>query len=107
MRTDMTQTTLTANNFDLPTLVLRDNDIQSIEAYLDEQHAKLGELLTLSPLVIDLSAYPSELGTDDLALIVGTLRARGMHPVAVSGANKEQLITARLLELAVMPRKKR
>jgi hypothetical protein len=30
-----------------------------------------------------------------------------MHPVAVSGANKEQLVTARLLELAVMPRKKR
>ncbi len=57
--------------------------------------------------MIDLSAYPSELGTDDLALIIGTLRARGMHPVAVSGANKEQLVTARLLELAVMPRKKR
>ena len=103
----MTQSILTANAYDLPTLVLRDNDIRAIEAYLDEQHAKLGELLTLSPLVIDLSAYPSELGTDDLALIIGTLRARGMHPVAVSGANKEQLITARLLELAVMPRKKR
>jgi septum formation inhibitor MinC len=107
MRTNMTQSTLTANAYDLPTLVLRDNDIRAIEAYLDEQHAKLGELLTLSPLVIDLSAYPSELGTDDLALIIGTLRARGMHPVAVSGANKEQLVTARLLELAVMPRKKR
>jgi hypothetical protein len=40
-------------------------------------------------------------------MIIGTLRARGMHPVAVSGANKEQLVTARLLELAVMPRKKR
>ncbi len=103
----MTQSTLTANAYDLPTLVLRDNDIRAIEAYLDEQHAKLGELLTLSPLVIDLSAYPTELGTDDLALIIGTLRARGMHPVAVSGANKEQLVTARLLELAVMPRKKR
>jgi septum formation inhibitor MinC len=103
----MTQSTLTANAYDLPTLVLRDNDIRAIEAYLDEQHAKLGELLTLSPLVIDLSAYPSELGTDDLALIIGTLRARGMHPVAVSGANKEQLVTARILELAVMPRKKR
>jgi len=103
----MTQSILTANAYDLPTLVLRDNDIRAIEAYLDEQHAKLGELLTLSPLVIDLSAYASELGTDDLALIIGTLRARGMHPVAVSGANKEQLVTARLLELAVMPRKKR
>lgn len=103
----MTQSTLTANAYDLPTLVLRDNDIRAIEAYLDEQHAKLVELLTLSPLVIDLSAYPSELGTDDLALIIGTLRARGMHPVAVSGANKEQLVTARILELAVMPRKKR
>ena len=103
----MTQSTLTANAYDLPTLVLRDNDIRAIEAYLDEQHAKLGELLTLSPLVIDLSAYPSELGTDDLALLIGTLRARGMHPIAVSGANKEQLVTARLLELAVMPRKKR
>jgi len=103
----MTQSTLTANAYDLPTLVLRDNDIRAIEIYLDEQHAKLGELLTLSPLVIDLSAYPSELGTDDLALIIGTLRARGMHPVAVSGANKEQLVTARILELAVMPRKKR
>jgi len=103
----MTQSTLTANAYDLPTLVLRDNNIHAIEAYLDEQHAKLGELLTLSPLVIDLSAYPSELGTDDLSLIIGTLRARGMHPVAVSGANKEQLITARLLELAVMPRKKK
>ena len=103
----MTQSTLTANAYDLPTLVLRDNDIRAIETYLDEQHAKLGELLTLSPLVIDLSAYPSELGTDDLALIIGTLRARGMHPVAVSGANKEQLVTARILELAVMPRKKR
>ena len=103
----MTQSILTANAYDLPTLVLRDNDIRTIEASLDEQHAKLGELLTLSPLVIDLSAYPSELGTDDLALIIGTLRARGMHPIAVSGANKEQLVTARLLELAVMPRKKR
>ena len=103
----MTQSTLTANAYDLPTLVLRDNNIHAIEAYLDEQHAKLGELLTLSPLVIDLSAYPTELGTHDLALIIGTLRARGMHPVAVSGANKEQLVTARLLELAVMPRKKR
>ena len=103
----MTQSTLTANAYDLPTLVLRDNDIRAIEAYLDEQHAKLGELLKLSPLVIDLSAYPSELGTDDLALLIGTLRARGMHPIAVSGANKEQLVTARLLELAVMPRKKR
>jgi septum formation inhibitor MinC len=103
----MTQSTLTANTYDLPTLVLRDNDFHAIETYLDEQHAKLGELLTLSPLVIDLSTYPRELGTEGLAMIIGTLRARGMHPVAVSGANKEQLVTARLLELAVMPRKKR
>lgn len=103
----MTQSTLTANAYDLPTLVLRDNDFHAIETYLDEQHAKLGELLTLSPLVIDLSTYPRELGTEGLAMIIGTLRARGMHPVAVSGANKEQLVTARLLELAVMPRKKR
>jgi septum formation inhibitor MinC len=103
----MTQSTLTANAYDLPTLVLRDNDFHAIETYLDEQHAKLGELLTLSPLVIDLSTYPRELGTEGLAMIIGTLRARGMHPVAVSGANKEQLVIARLLELAVMPRKKR
>ena len=103
----MTQSTLTANAYDLPTLVLRDNDFHAIETYLDEQHAKLGELLTLSPLVINLSTYPRELGTEGLAMIIGTLRARGMHPVAVSGANKEQLVTARLLELAVMPRKKR
>jgi len=102
----MTQSTLTANAYDLPTLVLRDNDFHAIETYLDEQHAKLGELLTLSPLVIDLSTYPRELGTEGLAMIIGTLRARGMHPVAVSGANKEQLVTARLLELAIMPRKK-
>jgi septum formation inhibitor MinC len=102
----MTQSTLTANAYDLPTLVLRDNDIHAIETYLDEQHTKLGELLTLSPLVIDLSTYPRELGTEGLAMIIGTLRARGMHPVAVSGANKEQLVTARLLELAIMPRKK-
>ena len=103
----MTESTLVANAYDLPTLVLRDNNLSAIEAYLDAQQTKLGELLTLSPLVIDLSAYPSELGTDDLAMIIGSLRARGMHPVAVSGANKEQLVTARLLELAVMPRKKR
>ena len=89
--------------FSIPTLVLRDLDIDALDAFTARQVARAGNPFDQAPLVIDLSRLPSRDQLTDLPQIVGMLRGHGMVPVGVSGASEAQIQQARALELALMP----
>ena len=57
------------------------------------------------PLVLDFSEYPKDEELQSLPIIIGMLRGYGLLPVGVRGVSKEQQKNAKLLELAIMPRR--
>lgn len=93
-----------AGSFTLPTLLIRDGDIDRLDRFLAEQVAKLPQFFDQAPLVIDLSQFPGDQALEGFPSIVGTVRGHGMIPVGVRGATAEQVEQARMLELAIMPR---
>lgn len=93
-----------AAHFTLPTLLIRDDDSESLDAFLAQQVAKLPQFFDQAPLVIDLSQYRSDDPLDSFPVLVGMIRGHGMVPVGVRGGSTEQCQQARLLELAIMPR---
>ena len=94
---------LESGTFSIPTLVLRDLDIDALDAFVAQQVARAARPLDQVPLVIDLSRLPSRDQLTDLPQIVGMLRGHAMVPVGVCGASEEQKQQARALELALMP----
>lgn len=92
-----------AGQFNLPTLVLREIEIEGLDRFLAQQVAKLPSFFDQAPVAIDLSQLPSRDQLDDFPMIVGMLRGHGMIPVGVRGASEAQRAQARALELAVMP----
>jgi septum site-determining protein MinC len=94
---------LESETFSIPTLVLRDLDIDALDAFIAQQVARAGKPFDQVPLVIDLSLLPSRDQLTDLPQIVGMLRGQGMVPVGVCGASEAQTQQARALELALMP----
>jgi septum site-determining protein MinC len=92
-----------AGQFTMPTLVLRDLDIDGLDAFLVQQVARLPAFFDQAPVAIDLSALPSREQLSDLPMIVGMLRGHGMIPVGVRGASSAQREQALALELAIMP----
>lgn len=93
-----------AAHFTLPTLLIRDDDSESLDAFLTQQVAKLPQFFDQAPLVIDLSQYRSDEPLESFPMLVGMIRGHGMVPVGVRGGSAEQCQQARLLELAIMPR---
>jgi septum site-determining protein MinC len=94
---------LESGAYPVPTLVLRDLDIDALDAFVARQVARAGKSFDQAPLVIDLSLLPRRDQLTDLPQIVGMLRGHGMVPVGVSGASEAQRQQARALELALMP----
>ncbi|MGB5253838.1 MAG: septum site-determining protein MinC, partial [Sedimenticolaceae bacterium] len=79
-----------AGQLTLPTLVLRDNDITGLDAFLAQQVARLPSFFDQAPVAIDLSALPSSAPLAEFPMLVGMLRGHGMIPVGVRGASDEQ-----------------
>ena len=94
---------LESETFSIPTLVLRDLDIDALDAFIAKQVARAGKPFDQVPLAIDLSLLPERGELTDLPQIVGMLRGYGMVPVGVCGASEAQGQQARALELALVP----
>lgn len=95
---------LESGTYSIPTLVLRDLDIDALDAFIAQQVMRAaGGPFDQVPLVIDLSRLPSRDQLTDLPQIVGMLRGHAMVPVGVCGASEEQKQQARALELVLMP----
>ncbi len=94
---------LESGTYSIPTLVLRDLDIDALDAFIAQQVMRAARPFDQVPLVIDLSRLPSRDQLTDLPQIVGMLRGHAMVPVGVCGASEEQKQQARALELALMP----
>jgi septum site-determining protein MinC len=92
-----------AGQFTLPTLVVRDSDVTALDAFLEEQVARLPAFFEQAPVAIDLSGLAQRGAFDGFPMIVGMLRGHGMIPVGVRGASEEQKAQALALELAILP----
>lgn len=95
-----------AGHFTLPTLLLRSDNTQALDAFLAEQAQRAPQFFDQAPLVLDLSQYPEDLELSCFPTIVGMVRGHGMIPIGVRGATTEQEELARMLELAIMPRQR-
>ncbi len=94
---------LKAGQFTIPTLMLRESDVDALDDFLAEHVARSPAFFDQAPVAIDLSALPSREQLADFPMIVGMLRGHGMIPVGVRGASDEQKQQALALEMAVMP----
>lgn len=93
---------LKASSFTLPIIRLLDNDLEAVAAELGSKVEKAPDFFHNTPVVIDLSALPTDIGTVEIPLLVGLLRGSGMIPFAVRGGTKDQIEAAEALELAVL-----
>ena len=94
---------LAPRSFSIPMLVLRDLDLEALDAFIVQQLKGSQKPFDQTPLVIDLSLLPERGELTDLPQIVGVLRGHGMVPVGVCGASEAQKQQARALELALVP----
>ncbi len=94
---------LEPETYAIPTLVLRDLDIDALDAFIAQQPKGSRAPFGQTPLVIDLSLFPDRGELTGLPQIVGMLRGHGMVPVGVAGASEAQKQQARALELALVP----
>lgn len=92
-----------AGQFTIPTLVLRDTDVDELDAFLTKQIARLPSFFQQAPVAIDLTALSQREELLEFPMIVGMLRGHGLIPVGVRGASEEQKVQAIALELAVLP----
>lgn len=95
---------LKATQFMLPLLRLSDNDVDAIAEFVSEKVSQAPALLDGAPVVIDLEALPADNRALDFASVVGTLRACGMVPVGIRGADDEHRAMAGAFDLAVLPK---
>ena len=93
---------LKAASFTLPIIRLLDSDIEAVAARLGAKVEKAPDFFRNTPVVIDLSDFPSGAGPVGLPLLVGLLRGYGMIPFGVRGGNQEQNAAAEALELAIL-----
>lgn len=96
-----------AGQFTIPTLVLRDRDLDALDRFLAEQAARSPGFFNRAPVAIDISQLPIDDVVNDLVIVVGMLRGHGMIPVGVRGAAAEQHDQIAALELALMPAARR
>ena len=95
--------TMKAGQFIIPTLILRDQDVSGLDAFLADQVARLPGFFDQAPVAIDVSQLKGQDAFTDFPMLVGILRGHGLIPVGIRGASEEQKAYARALELAVMP----
>lgn len=92
-----------AGQFTIPTLVLKDLDVELLDDFLSRQIGRSPQFFDQAPVAIDISQLPSRDQLDELPMVVGMLRGHGMIPVGVRGASAAQRDQALALELAIMP----
>ncbi len=93
---------LKAASFTLPIIRLLDSDIEAVAARLGAKVEQAPDFFHHTPVVIDLSDFPTTEGAAGLPLLVGLLRGYGMIPFGVRGGNKDQNAAAEALELAIL-----
>jgi septum site-determining protein MinC len=96
-----------AGQYQLPTLVLRSDDLDGLDEFLAAQIARLPSVFEQAPVAIDISAMPGQAQFDGFPMLVGMLRGHGLVPVGIRGATQAQRAQARALELAIMPAARR
>lgn len=94
---------LKATQFMLPLLQLSDNNVDAIADFVGEKIAQAPALLKGAPVVVDLEALPPHNRAVDFASVVGVLRAHGMIPIGIRGADENNRDMAAAMDLAVMP----
>lgn len=94
---------LKAGHYTLPSLRIREDDLDALDGYLARRVAQMPQFFDQAPLVLDVEQYPVDNLMESFPAIVGMIRGHGMVPVGVRGASPEQQEQAKLLELAVMP----
>jgi len=92
-----------AGQFTMPILVVREIDVEGLDAFLAQQVARSPSFFERAPVAIDLSQLSERGQLSDFPMVVGMLRGHGMIPIGVRGASVEQQAQAAALELAIMP----
>lgn len=93
---------LKAAGFTLPIIRLLQGDIEAVAAELGARVEQAPEFFRNTPVVIDLSSFPTAGGEVEFPLLVGLLRGYGMIPFGVRGGNKQQNAAAEAMELAIL-----
>jgi septum site-determining protein MinC len=93
---------LKAAGFTLPIIRLLRPDIEAVAAGLGARVEQAPEFFRNTPVVIDLSGFPTGSGVVELPLLVGLLRGYGMIPFGVRGGDKAQNAAAEAMELAIL-----
>jgi septum site-determining protein MinC len=92
-----------AGQYTIPTLVVRDADLDALDRFLSEQLARAPGFFDRAPVAIDISDLAGDDVVDTLVVVVGVLRGHGMIPIGVRGAAAERQDQIAGLELALMP----
>ncbi len=93
---------LKATSFTLPVLKLLVPDVQAIAAGLTAKIAEAPQFFHNTPLVIDVQTLRGQGAAVNFALLLGTLRGKGLIPVGITGGDEEQNEMAITMELAVL-----
>ncbi|MBK1645258.1 septum site-determining protein MinC [Thiocapsa imhoffii] len=93
---------LKAASFTLPIIRLLRADIEAVAVDLGKRVEQAPEFFHNTPVVIDLSGFPTDGGEVEFPLLVGLLRGYGMIPFGVRGGNKAQNTAAEAMELAIL-----
>jgi septum site-determining protein MinC len=93
---------LKAASFTLPVLKLLDTDVKAIAAGLSAKIAEAPQFFRSMPLVVDVAALAAQNASLNFALLLGTLRGKGLVPVGLSGGNEALNEMATGMELAIL-----
>jgi septum site-determining protein MinC len=93
---------LKAAAFTLPVIRLLRLDMDAVEAQLSPKVQQAPAFFEHTPVVIELSALPSEESDVGFPQLVGLLRGLGMIPVGVRGGGASQNEAAKAMELAIL-----
>ena len=92
-----------AGQYTIPTLVIRNSDLDALDHFLTEQLARAPGFFDRAPVAIDISDLAGDDVVDTLVVVVGVLRGHGMIPIGVRGAPVDRQDQIAGLELALMP----
>lgn len=93
---------LKAAAFTLPVIRLLRLDMDAVEAQLSPKVQQAPAFFEHTPVVIELSALPSDESDVGFPQLVGLLRGLGMIPVGVRGGGASQHEAAKAMELAIL-----
>jgi septum site-determining protein MinC len=96
-----------AGQYQLPTLVLRSDDLEGLDDFLAAQIARLPSFFDQAPVAIDITGMAEGASFDGFPVLVGMLRGHGLVPVGIRGATEAQRAQAQALELAILPAARR